>query len=352
MAIRLPSSNRNRVSRRSGTVLGAAPFRTVLYLCFAGLITAAPASADRVSCKYWIDGGLLTIELFRQDNDADVARCLRAGADPNAQSMKDPLGLDPDYGETRLGLAARLNSNPAVVIALLEAGADPNGRDDGGWTPLHSAAGNDDNPEEIIAALVERGADPNARGKELDATPLHSAAADNGNPGAIVALLKAGADPNAQITNEQFVEEIPILGKTPLHLAVIVNDNPEVITALVAGGADPNVRDGAGVTPIQEASNKNDPALIEAFKREVVAAFRAKQRQAEDNQQQAAAVAERRQVEERLQSARVSCDKWNTSEFFRHAIAADVSRCLRSKDPNARGNYSPMLSTARPARAI
>ena len=45
-------------------------------------------------------------------------------------------------------------------------------------------------------------------------------------------------------------------------------------------------------------------------------------------------VARRRQVEGQLREAQVSCDKWNTSVFFRHASAADVSRCLKTKNPN------------------
>ena len=46
-----------------------------------------------------------------------------------------------------------------IVTALLEAGADPNARTDGGGSsPLHWAA----NPE-VVAVLLEAGADPKAR---------------------------------------------------------------------------------------------------------------------------------------------------------------------------------------------
>jgi ankyrin repeat protein len=41
---------------------------------------------------------------------------------------------------------------------LLDAGADPNGRGEGGFTALHSAAQNGD--DELVALLQERGADP------------------------------------------------------------------------------------------------------------------------------------------------------------------------------------------------
>jgi ankyrin repeat protein len=44
------------------------------------------------------------------------------------------------------------------VRLLLEHGADPNVRHGGGFTPLHSAAENDD--RESVEALLEAGADP------------------------------------------------------------------------------------------------------------------------------------------------------------------------------------------------
>jgi ankyrin repeat protein len=41
---------------------------------------------------------------------------------------------------------------------LLERGADPNAKNDDGWTPLHIAAG--EGHVEIVKLLLERGADP------------------------------------------------------------------------------------------------------------------------------------------------------------------------------------------------
>src|SRR5690242_2895435 len=62
-----------------------------------------------------------------------------------------------------LGTAAFARS-PALAEMLLDAGADPNGRSDGGFTALHTAAANGDAP--LIRLLLARGADPSAAGDD------------------------------------------------------------------------------------------------------------------------------------------------------------------------------------------
>ena len=54
----------------------------------------------------------------------------------------------------------------------------------------------------MTAALLDAGADPNAR-EEFGFTPLHQAAAFNVNPAVTTALLDAGADPNARAEDGQ-----------------------------------------------------------------------------------------------------------------------------------------------------
>ena len=56
-----------------------------------------------------------------------------------------------------------------IVRLLIQHGADPNVREQGGYTPLHAAAQNDD--EEMIRTLLFGGADLNIKSKD-DKTPL------------------------------------------------------------------------------------------------------------------------------------------------------------------------------------
>ena len=99
-----------------------------------------------------------------------ILALIKGGADPGARAA---------FGFTPLHLAAGWNSNPSVILALIEAGADPGARMErdetplpprlaaaanlaAGITPLHWAAGWNSNPS-VILALVEGGADPGAR---------------------------------------------------------------------------------------------------------------------------------------------------------------------------------------------
>jgi ankyrin repeat protein len=118
---------------------------------------------------------------MRWDNPLAIAltHAIRAG---DVDSLKQLLAEHPDLGNARIegqrgGSRTPLHvttdwpgffpNGPAVVAALVAAGADPDLRTEGGTpeTPLHWAASSDD--WEVARALVEAGADMEAAGASI-----------------------------------------------------------------------------------------------------------------------------------------------------------------------------------------
>ena len=159
-----------------------------------------------------------------------VSVFLSAGSVEAAQGPIDPDG-PPSLFDALQNLPVTL----ADVTVLLDAGADPNARNEVGWPPLYHM-GVVRNPA-IVEALIAAGADPNARVAD-GSTPLH-AAAQFGTPASIEILVAAGADLNARDED----------GWTPLYFAAGLFGAPANIEALVAAGADPNARNEGGRAP-------------------------------------------------------------------------------------------------------
>lgn len=199
-------------------------------------------------------------------NPTIVYLLLEAGADPNARN---------DRGLTALHFGAQ-NSNPVVTSHLLEAGANPRARNNNGFTPLHYAARWSGN-RRVVGSLLEAGADPLAEAND-GRTPLHSAlryradrgvvsalldagaadaltpvqlAALSGDSVEVAALLNEGADPNAT----------DLYGWNALHFAVPLS-GAAVVGALLEAGADPNLATPSGATALHLATPQADVAVV------------------------------------------------------------------------------------------
>ena len=117
----------------------------------------------------------------------------------DAQELRAELARDrgfvrswlDDDGETPLMTAAEETRSPAIIQALLEAGADVNEQDDDGETPLMYAMGSYADPG-IVRALLDGGADIHMR-DEKNRTALMHALKEHAGPEVLAILLDAGA---------------------------------------------------------------------------------------------------------------------------------------------------------------
>ena len=133
----------------------------------------------------------------------------------------NPNAIEGKEGLTSLHSACRENK-PAIVMALLEAGADRHAVDMFGQPPLHTACG--PFATKIADILIERGVEINAIANN-GRTALHNACYFN-CPDTVSLLLDNGANPN--VFNNKC--------ESPLRMAQR-NDCPEIIKALLEAGA-------------------------------------------------------------------------------------------------------------------
>jgi ankyrin repeat protein len=199
------------------------------------------------------------------------------------------------------------------VNALLQKGANPNLKDQGGYTPLMHAAG--DHHHEIIEELIKSGADVNCvskPGQDLsvytalscgvqDATTVRilvahgadcnlpnqpgcrplDAAAKGGTPEVLSLLIAGGAGMRPQEAREAMdiaigvdrvdnlklliskgadVDAIGASGLTLLTFWAGQTDRDDCIAAMIAGGANINAKDNYGNTPLSLATRNGQTA--------------------------------------------------------------------------------------------
>ena len=105
-------------------------------------------SVSAETCKWWFQRyGWKNFTVNK------VEECLKNGS---------PVKADLEGAESPLHIAAEVNNEPEVLLRLIRAGAEINGKTNNGWTPLHSAARFNPNPE-ILLTLIDAGANIDAK---------------------------------------------------------------------------------------------------------------------------------------------------------------------------------------------
>ena len=189
-----------------------------------------------------------TSKFFESASAQLVEVCLQEGADPNNPPERTGFLFD----------AAADATDPRVIWLLVEAGADPNERLRGGFTPLHLAAHGNPTPG-IIDALVGAGAIIDARSNRGE-TPLHWAWT-NPSPAVVQALLRSGADPLASDQLGRFADPTGCVNwntATFARLALLAD-----FERCLAGGAHTHARDSDGYTILHHAAANADGAVTE-----------------------------------------------------------------------------------------
>ena len=191
--------------------------------------------------RFALDRGALPLHWAARQQDTEIVRLLlEHGADPNARTE----------GGERTALHFGVGSIE-VARLLLQHGAQVDAREvvlwrplSSGRTPLHMAMGY--GVDDVALLLLDQGADPRAVDGS-DRTPLHGAAS-RGMIRTVRALLDAGVDINAQDDE----------GNTPLHSAARGSQGPTA-ELLLAHGANTQLQNADGRTAAELARGGGHP---------------------------------------------------------------------------------------------
>ena len=236
------------------------------------------------------------------EDPAAIAVLLGGASAPPGFSADAMMPVRASGGQWRpLALAARYNPNPAVLEALLMAGADANA--DGGLALYYAAQNETPGAAEIVQALLAAGVAVNSRGvPTLNPTaarlpPPVYAAAMTQNLVTLDALIEAGANVHGQGSTESYSLLADVLSRGRFHCgygpvaerlraagarAVRFTASGEApftpqaqvaacdavsaeIQELLAAGGDLGALDERGFTALHRAASEGRPADVRAL---------------------------------------------------------------------------------------
>lgn len=172
------------------------------------------------------------------------------GADPNAL---DTDLSDSYHNHTPIARAARCSA-PRALAMLIQLGAQPDAHADSSCSPLRAAldgyGGDPDLRSDLVIALLNAGADPNSmapmgRKRPFD-TSILMEAARHGAARALRALISHGAR----------IHDVDAHGQNALHHC-LSSESIECASILVELGVDPELRDAEGFDVLDRASARS-----------------------------------------------------------------------------------------------
>ncbi len=201
--------------------------------------------SDRAGIKLSLAQAMWASLAFEDGNQ--LARLLSNGADPNAPE------------EISLMTPLMVSEKAEIAKLLLEAGADPNGRDKLGRTVTHHAVKMTE-AATIVRLLGEAGANIDVRADGIaNMTPLLCAVEhytedqDHEETALVIRILAhLGAD----------LEAVDSAGRSALVIAAASNQ-PRLIRLLIELGADPQRATSDGKTPLDYAREANAQDAIQ-----------------------------------------------------------------------------------------
>lgn len=159
---------------------------------------------------------------------------------------------------------ARVDAYLETVRLLMEAGLDPDQKDDSGKSPKEIAF----SCKDLRVPALLAGQDPQAGGLRTKGMQAMQAV-QKGDHDALAAILEQGEDPNGIWDGPEYERGVPLAGKGPLALACAMLD-AKSIALLLAHGADPNLKDTQECTPLSWAFSTAARVNSNTFRNRVI----------------------------------------------------------------------------------